>query len=336
MFSRERLLQSMLDLTTGSAGLTPVELGDRVLELALALVDCDGAALTAPRHRDGVRVLRARDSRHLDPEPIPREGSPFLRQIGRMGHPVLVGDLAAESRAAKEDRFPLLEGGPALFVPFGSRDTSLGCLAAYRRRGAAAFGREDARLLTLLATSAGLAIENRRLSQDLQKLAVTDELTQIYNYRFLKTALRRELKRAARFRQPLSVVMIDVDNLKTYNDINGHLRGSLLLKELAGLFVEQVRSFDVLAKYGGDEFTIILPQTPRDGAMILADRVRATVAEHAFALAPPGRITVSLGVASFPEDGEDPMALLKAADCALYSAKRHGRNRVECADGMAA
>jgi diguanylate cyclase (GGDEF)-like protein len=132
------------------------------------------------------------------------------------------------------------------------------------------------------------------------------------------------------------VVMIDVDNLKTYNDINGHLRGSFLLKELAGLFVEQVRSFDVLAKYGGDEFTIILPQTPRDGAVILAERVRATVAQHAFALAPPGRITVSLGVATFPEDGEDPMALLKAADCALYSAKRHGRNRVECVDGMAA
>jgi diguanylate cyclase (GGDEF)-like protein len=130
--------------------------------------------------------------------------------------------------------------------------------------------------------------------------------------------------------------MIDVDNLKTYNDVNGHLRGSYLLKELAGLCVEQVRSFDVLAKYGGDEFTIILPQTNRQGAAVVAERVRAAVAEHAFALAPVGRITVSLGVATFPEDGQDSLGLLQAADRALYVAKRRGRNRVECMEDMAA
>ena len=140
-----------------------------------------------------------------------------------MSHPLLVTDLAVEPRAGVEDRFPGLASGPALFVPFGSRETALGCLAAYRRQGASPFGREDARELTLLATSASLALENRRLAKDLQKLAVTDDLTQVYNYRYLKTALRRELKRAARFRQQLSVVMIDVDNLKAYNDVNGHL-----------------------------------------------------------------------------------------------------------------
>jgi len=336
MLARERVLQSLIELTQGPAGLTPVELGARVLDIGLALIDCDGVALTAPRHRDSIRMLRGREPQHYEPEPMPRDGTPFLRLIARMSHPLLVADLAVEPRAAAEDRFPGLTCGPALFVPFGSRETSLGCLGAYRRQGASPFGREDARTLTLLATSASLALDNRRLAKDLQKLAVTDDLTQVYNYRYLKTALRRELRRAARFRQQLSVVMIDVDSLKAYNDVNGHLRGSLLLKELAGLCVEQVRTFDVMAKYGGDEFTIILPQTNRQGAIVVAERVRAAVAEHAFALAPPGRITVSLGVATFPEDGQDPMGLLQAADHALYLAKRRGRNRVECVEDMAA
>ncbi len=336
MPAHERVLPSLLELTHGPAGLTPVELGARILEIALAMVDCDGVALTAPRHRDGIRVLRGREPVHYEPEALTRDGSPFLRLIARMVHPVLIADLAVEPRAGQEDRFPGLAPGPALFVPFGSRETSLGCLAAYRRQGAPPFAREDARVLTMLATTAALALDNRRLAKDLQKLAVTDDLTQVYNYRYLKTALRRELKRAARFRQQLSVVMIDVDNLKTYNDVNGHLRGSFLLKQLAGLCVEQVRSFDVLAKYGGDEFTIILPQTNRQGAIVVAERVRSAVAEHAFALAPPGRITVSLGVATFPEDGQDPLGLLQAADHALYLAKRRGRNRVECVEDLAA
>ena len=121
-----------------------------------------------------------------------------------------------------------------------------------------------------------------------------------------------------------------------YNDTNGHLRGSFLLKELAGLCAQQVRSFDILAKYGGDEFTIILPQTPKEGAVTVAERVRSAVARHAFALSAPGGITVSLGVAAFPEDGNDSVTMLQAADRALYLAKRNGRNRVELAEKLAA
>lgn len=335
MLAREAVLHSLLELVSDAASLTPVELGDRVLNIALALVDCDAATLLTPRHRDALRLVRRRDGAHPEPMDGGRDGSAFLRLVTRRAHPFVTPDLSAEQRMSVRDTCPAIDAGPAVFVPFGTRDASHGYLAAYRAKPGAPFEPHEVRMLTMLATSTALALENRRLAQDLHRLAVTDDLTQVYNYRFLKTALRRELKRAARFGQQLSVVMIDVDNLKTYNDVNGHLRGSLLLKDLAGLCAEQVRSFDVLAKYGGDEFTIILPQTDQDGACVVGERVRTAVEGHAFALAPQGGITVSLGVATFPADGIDSTGLLAAADRALYRAKRAGRNRLE-RSGLAA
>jgi diguanylate cyclase (GGDEF)-like protein len=328
MLARELVLNSLIELATDTAGRTPIEIGDMVMRVAMSVVDGDGVVLLAPRHRDCLRMLRGRTADHSEPEPAPRESSGFARRLARMASPFLTPDLAAEPRTS-QDTFPGVDSGPAVFVPLGLRDKRPGYLATYRKRGAALFSREDVRVLTLVATCASLALENRRLAQDLQRLAVTDDLTHVYNYRYLKTALRREMKRAARFVQTLSLVMIDVDSLKSYNDVNGHLRGSFLLKELARLCAEQVRSFDVLAKYGGDEFTIILPQTEKEGALIVAERVRGAVARHVFPLTEPGAITVSLGVASFPEDAADPVSLLRAADRALYRAKRNGRNRVE-------
>jgi diguanylate cyclase (GGDEF)-like protein len=226
------------------------------------------------------------------------------------------------------DACPEVDAGPALFVPMRRREHASGYLAAFRRRGAAAFSPSDARQLTLLAAWAAMAIENLRLSESVEKLAVTDDLTQVYNYRFLKMALKRELKRAARFGQELGLVMLDVDNLKGYNDRNGHLRGSYLLREMAGLLARQVRSFDLIAKYGGDEFTLILPQTGIEGSLTVAERMRRAVEEHAFPLEDPGGITISLGVSTFPRNGEDSQTLIRAADQALYVAKRRGRNQV--------
>jgi diguanylate cyclase (GGDEF)-like protein len=288
------------------------------------------------RHRASERVTLASSGSEPARREPQRAATELTRLLMRTGHAVPIENLATDGLAVPEDGCPGVDAGPALFVPLRHNEHALGYLAVYRRRGQKRFTTEEMPLVSIVANWLSMSLQNRRLSESLKKLAVTDDLTQVYNFRFLKTALRREIKRAGRFHQQLSLVMIDVDNLKRYNDRNGHMRGSLLLRELAGLFSQNVRSFDLVAKYGGDEFTLILPQTDRNGALVVAERVRAVVADHTFPLTTQGSITVSIGIAMFPEDGTDPMSLIQAADRALYEAKRKGRNRIEVEQAKAA
>ena len=335
MIAREKTFESLLDAFDQP---TPsrTELLSRALACALQLAEADGVVALVVHNRALERWTLLRDSGSPETARVGRPASEFGRMLLKASHPIQLADAGEDGRAGAEDGCPGVEAGPALFVPLRHRQHSSGYLAVYRARGATRFAPEQIRLVTLLAAWLTLALDNVRLAESVERLAVTDDLTQVYNYRFLKSALRREIKRAGRFGQQLSIVMIDVDNLKAYNDRNGHMRGSLLLREIAGLFAQQVRSWDLVAKYGGDEFTLILPQTAREGACVVAERMRAAVEQHAFPLAPLGSITISLGVAVYPDDATDAMGLIRTADLALYQAKRQGRNRVESIEVRAA
>ena len=336
MLSREKILESLLDLSGRSATRSRPELLSMVLRSALVLTESQGSvAMLSPGRQPERFALRAGLA---EPEltTLPRINGDGARPMLFSGKPVLVADVGSADRVGPDDGCPGVEAGPAVFVPLRLRDQTPGYLAVYRRRGTKGFDVEDVRLITLLAAWTAVALENLRLAQNVEKLAVTDDLTQVYNYRFLKSALRREIKRAGRYHQDLSLLMIDVDNLKNYNDHHGHLRGSFLLREMAGLFAAHVRSWDLVAKYGGDEFTVILPQTDLTGARTVAERLRMAVEEHTFPLAHRGQITVSIGLAAFPDDGQTTSALIETADRALYLAKQRGRNQTEHVDREAA
>jgi diguanylate cyclase (GGDEF)-like protein len=248
------------------------------------------------------------------------------------GQPVHVPDVGSDPRYHPSvDSLPGLRTSAVLAAPLKVRDAVLGVLVAVNRVESTPFDMRHLRVLSLLANQTAIAIENGKLYRRAEQLAVTDDLTQVYNYRFLKMALRREVKRAARFSQRFSVLMLDVDNLKRYNDQNGHLRGSEVLRQVAQILVRDARSIDLVAKYGGDEFVVILPQTTREGAHVLAERVKQSVESTAFPLVPPGVITVSLGVATYPENGFTAGELLEAADIGCYAAKQSGKNQVAAA-----
>jgi diguanylate cyclase (GGDEF)-like protein len=190
---------------------------------------------------------------------------------------------------------------------------------------------QDREMLALLAGLVTMCLSNLRTFQEVESLSVTDDLTRVYNYRFMKAALRREVERASRYGQVFSILMIDVDRLKEFNEKHGHLEGSDLLRRLAGILSRSSRAIDLVAKYGGDEFLLILPQTNTEGAVVMARRICAAVAETAFTFCRPGDITVSVGVASFPQHGASMETLLAASDEALFEAKRAGRNCVMAA-----
>jgi diguanylate cyclase (GGDEF)-like protein len=187
--------------------------------------------------------------------------------------------------------------------------------------------------LGLIAGHTATALGNLRTFQQVESLSVTDDLTRVYNYRFMKAALRREVERSSRFGQVFSVLMLDVDRLKEFNEKHGHLEGSDLLRRLAAILSRSSRAIDLVSKYGGDEFLLILPQTNVEGAVVMGRRICNAVAETAFPFCRPGDITVSIGVASFPQHGASMETLLAAADETLFEAKRAGRNCVVTAKG---
>ncbi|HXS10482.1 MAG TPA: sensor domain-containing diguanylate cyclase [Candidatus Krumholzibacteria bacterium] len=217
--------------------------------------------------------------------------------------------------------------GVIISAPLVAKRSMFGLLVAIRSEGGIS-APQDVRLLTLLANQTAIALENALLYQQLEKEAVTDGLTGVYNYRYLISSLENEIKRARRFKQTFSFVMLDVDNLKMHNDRHGHISGSQVLKEIAGIIKASCREIDFVSKYGGDEFGVVLPQTRLSGASKVTQRVLESVREHHFDAARADGITCSAGVSSFPRDGATPREIIDAADKALYQAKRAGKNNV--------
>jgi diguanylate cyclase (GGDEF)-like protein/PAS domain S-box-containing protein len=168
-------------------------------------------------------------------------------------------------------------------------------------------------------------------NSELATLTTVDEMTGLFNFRHFKSALATEHARATRFDAPYAVIFCDIDHFKKFNDQNGHPEGDLLLKSFAKILQNACRNSDTPVRYGGEEFVVICPGVTWEGAMILAERIRKQTEETAFPHGdkqPLGRLTVSIGVASFPQDGTTPDLVIQAADQALYRSKHAGRNRV--------
>ncbi len=173
----------------------------------------------------------------------------------------------------------------------------------------------------------------------LEALSIKDEMTGLFNYRHFKNQLHAEHNRSLRTKAPYSIVFCDLDNFKKFNDTHGHLAGDQALKVFGEILFKASRSMDVPARYGGEEFAIVCPETGWEGAMVLADRIRKMTEKQDFEIAPGrlgGKLTVSVGVASYPTDGDNAEQVLKAADEAAYYSKTHGKNQAHSAHDLKA
>ncbi len=220
-------------------------------------------------------------------------------------------------------------------VPFIIKDQPLGALLADRQTSQVPITEEEIPILQMFANQAGLAIENAKLYKQIEDLAITDGLTNLFNHRYFQDCLKLEVQRMSRYENRhdicLSLLMIDVDHFKQYNDTYGHQAGDRVLNEMGQLLKNSLRKVDVVARYGGEEFVIVLPMTTKEQAVMLAERLRASVEKYPFETADKtslGPVTISLGVATYREDGMNEQDLIGIADQCLYAAKQAGRNCV--------
>jgi diguanylate cyclase (GGDEF)-like protein len=229
-------------------------------------------------------------------------------------------------------------GTSCIAVPLKSSGTVIGVLDLFGSALPGGFDDTDLATIRTFAAQATVAVDNVLLHEEAQRLSITDGLTGLWNYRYFTMSVTKEIERASRFGRPLALLMLDLDHFKDVNDSFGHQRGDAVLVELAGRIRAEARDVDTVARYGGEEIVVVLPETDEAGARQAAERFCSAVRRKPFGDSglPPVRLTISAGVAVYPMHGSTASALLAMADAALYEAKHAGRDTWRVSAGEAA
>lgn len=293
------------------------------------------AVLLLEEDQESLRVLRSRGFGGDDDTIVPSFplGDGLSSEAVKSRKPIYAPNIRSDTRKVlyRTGRSVI---GSVLAVPIIYQDRVLGLLN-FSSPVVDAFPPEDRELFVTIAHHAALALGNARLFEETLELTLSDGLTGLLNRRALEARLEHEWARAEREETPLSVVMIDIDHFKVYNDQNGHLLGDETLRRVARIIFDNTRKVDASARYGGEEFFVILPNTKKSEAIEAAKKLRRSVEQADFVQGyrqPLGRVTISCGVATAPEDASSMRDLIHAADHSMLLAKQHGRNRVEAAD----
>jgi diguanylate cyclase (GGDEF)-like protein len=260
-----------------------------------------------------------------------KPGEGIAGWVAQKGVPLVVPDVMKDRRFSyRVDRFSRFKTKSVMCAPILSKGDTLGVLEVINKKNGGSFTQDDLNLLLKLVNQAALAVERILLYQKLEELVVTDDLTKLFNTRHLHRSIESEVQRSKRYSSSVSLIFMDLDHFKDINDNYGHLVGSKVLVEVGQILINQLRSIDTVARYGGDEFVIVLPQTVLKNAMAIAERIRKAIAKHIFLKSEGYNLntTASFGVASYPESASSREELIKLADESMYSVKKRTRNGV--------
>jgi diguanylate cyclase (GGDEF)-like protein len=302
---------------------------ESIVNTAADAVLADAAVLwmfTATRESVYPAIIRGVVGRPMESIKV---GEGIAGQVAERGNSiVLPGDEVLPRRARAEPDFPV-----AAAIPLFSQARLMGVLTVYRKEPEQRFTRADTDTIIFLAEQGGVAIENVLLHEDAQRLSLTDGLTGVWNRRYFQMQFRQILATASRFDRAFSIMMLDLDHFKRVNDTHGHQRGDAILVEFSQRVSGALREIDTFARYGGEEFICLLAETGLGGAATTAEKIREVIKSEPFGGLgdEPISLTVSIGVASYPEHGDSFRGLVEAADQAMYRAKQEGRDRVRTA-----
>ncbi|MBI5049355.1 MAG: diguanylate cyclase [Nitrospirae bacterium] len=333
---RDEILGSILDLGKSIAPVLKWDnLLETILEKATQLLKAEQGSLMLMNYDTAELLVEAKKGLHdITAEKIKlKKGEGIAGRVLESGEPLLVEDVENDPRINQKNK-PRYKTKSFVSVPLRIEDKVAGVLNVSDKIMGGIFNENDLRLLQSFTANAAIAIERNlfyKQTEELKKLSVTDPLTGILNRRFMNNRLTEEIARFNRYKQPFSFLMLDIDGFKKYNTVFGHIGGDKILKILAATLTGALRQVDIAARYGGDEFVIILPQTPKADAINIAERLRehietSPILQQAELL--PEKLTVSIGLASYPEDAASITELMEKVDQALYLAKDGGRNRL--------
>lgn len=309
-----------------------------ILDKAIEVTHCEKGSLMLLDEATNELVVRV--VRGLDPvteEKIAsgeiqttriKSGEGVAGKVLQTGKPMML-DEAALSKEFKYSGTSRVNS--ILCLPLILNGVVIGVVNMTNKKEGKKFTQADVELMTTLADQAAVAINNAQLYE----LAVTDGLTKLFIHRYFQQKLQSEIRRSDRYNHKTSVIITDIDHFKKFNDTYGHQIGDFVLAEVARLMKKSVREIDICCRYGGEEFSVILPETDEKGAYALAERVRQAIEQHEFK-DPKGqvhKVTISVGVSTYPENAKERALLIKAADQALYQSKEGGRNRTTSASG---